>query len=161
VALSRVDSLVWKPVAASGGKGLVIGPHADDKTLEELLVTVAADPRDWIAQEVVALSTSPTHTGQRLAPRHIDLRPFAVNDGEQVWVAPGGLTRVALREGSLVVNSSAGGGSKDTWVLAGAGHAPEPRSDRDPGHPQFRAMKGPAQETGPAPGMAQQQQQQQ
>ncbi|MGH9005317.1 MAG: circularly permuted type 2 ATP-grasp protein, partial [Acidimicrobiia bacterium] len=116
VALSRVDQLVWKPVAESGGKGLVIGHQADDKTLDELQRTVAADPRNWIAQEVVNLSTSPTHTGQRLAPRHIDLRPFAVNDGNRVWVVPGGLTRVALREGSLVVNSSAGGGSKDTWV---------------------------------------------
>ncbi|MGH9282924.1 MAG: circularly permuted type 2 ATP-grasp protein, partial [Acidimicrobiales bacterium] len=119
VALSRVDSLVWKPVAESGGKGLVIGHQADEKTLVELQAAVAEDPRNWIAQEVVTLSTSPTHTGQRLAPRHIDLRPFAVNDGERVWVVPGGLTRVALREGSLVVNSSAGGGSKDTWVLAG------------------------------------------
>jgi uncharacterized circularly permuted ATP-grasp superfamily protein len=161
VALSRVDRLVWKPVAESGGKGLVIGPQADDKTLHELLETVAADPRNWIAQEVVALSTSPTHTGQRLSPRHIDLRPFAVNDGERVWVAPGGLTRVALREGSLVVNSSAGGGSKDTWVLAGAGHAPEARGDRDPAGPVLRAAQGPAQETGPASGMVQQQQQQQ
>ena len=86
-------------------------------------------PRGWIAQEVVQLSTSPTHVGDRLRPRHVDLRPFAVNDGERVWVVPGGLTRVALPEGSLVVNSSQGGGSKDTWVLAepGAARASRPR----------------------------------
>ena len=80
---------------------------------------VAADPRGWVAQRPVALSTSPVLIGEVLAPRHIDLRPFAVNDGEDVWVLPGGLTRVALAEGELVVNSSQGGGSKDTWVLAG------------------------------------------
>ena len=77
-----------------------------------------ADPRGWIAQRPVALSTAPTLVGDRLAPRHVDLRPFAVNDGNDVWVLPGGLTRVALPEGALVVNSSQGGGSKDTWVLA-------------------------------------------
>ena len=79
---------------------------------------VAADPRGWVAQRTVALSTSPVLIGEGLAPRHIDLRPFAVNDGDDVWLLPGGLTRVALPEGELVVNSSQGGGSKDTWVLA-------------------------------------------
>ena len=78
-----------------------------------------ADPRGWIAQPVVQLSTVPTLAGDGIAARHVDLRPFAVNDGNDVWVLPGGLTRVALVEGSLVVNSSQGGGSKDTWVLAG------------------------------------------
>jgi uncharacterized circularly permuted ATP-grasp superfamily protein len=78
-----------------------------------------------VAQEVVPLSTSPTQIGDRLEPRHIDLRPFAVHDGERVWVVPGGLTRVALPKGSLVVNSSQGGGSKDTWVLTD-GTAPPP-----------------------------------
>ena len=77
-----------------------------------------ADPRGWIAQRPVALSTSPVLIGETLAPRHVDLRPFAVNDGDDVWLLPGGLTRVALPEGELVVNSSQGGGSKDTWVLA-------------------------------------------
>ena len=72
----------------------------------------------WIAQRPVSLSTSPTLVGERVAPRHIDLRPYAVNDGGDVWLLPGGLTRVALPEGTLVVNSSQGGGSKDTWVLA-------------------------------------------
>ncbi len=125
-ALARVDQLVWKPVDGSGGKGLVIGPHADDATLEALPEVVRADPRGWIAQEVLQLSTCPTHSGDRLRARHVDLRPFAVNDGERVWVLPGGLTRVALPEGSLVVNSSQGGGSKDTWVLAGAEMPTEP-----------------------------------
>jgi uncharacterized circularly permuted ATP-grasp superfamily protein len=118
--LDHLDELVLKPVDGSGGKGLVIGPQASDEQLAALRQTVAADPRGWIAQRVVQLSTSPTSVGDRLAPRHVDLRPFAVHDGSEVWVVPGGLTRVALPEGSLVVNSSQGGGSKDTWVLAGA-----------------------------------------
>ena len=117
--LDHLDELVLKPVDGSGGKGLVIGPQASDVELHELRATVAADPRGWIAQRVVQLSTSPTSVGDRLVPRHVDLRPFAVNDGTDIWVVPGGLTRVALPEGSLVVNSSQGGGSKDTWVLAG------------------------------------------
>ena len=117
--VDHLDQLVLKPVDGSGGKGLVIGPQASDAELATLRVAVLADPRGWIAQRVVQLSTSPTKVGDRLAPRHVDLRPFAVNDGEDIWVVPGGLTRVALPEGSLVVNSSQGGGSKDTWVIAG------------------------------------------
>jgi uncharacterized circularly permuted ATP-grasp superfamily protein len=116
--LDRLDELVLKPVDGAGGKGIVIGPHADEQTLTVLRSTVAADPRGWIAQRPVALSTSPTLINDRVAPRHIDLRPFAINDGNDVWLLPGGLTRVALPEGTLVVNSSQGGGSKDTWVLA-------------------------------------------
>jgi uncharacterized circularly permuted ATP-grasp superfamily protein len=116
--LGRLHELVIKPVDGSGGKGIVIGPQASEETLAELHDIVANNPRGWIAQRPVALSTAPTLIGDRLVPRHIDLRPFAVNDGEDVWVLPGGLTRVALPEGALVVNSSQGGGSKDTWVLA-------------------------------------------
>ncbi len=115
--LSRLDQLVCKPVDGSGGHGLVIGPHASDVVLADLAPKIRANPRGWIAQEVVQLSTSPTHCQEGMAPRHVDLRPFAVNDGKNVWVVPGGLTRVALPAGSLVVNSSQGGGSKDTWVL--------------------------------------------
>ncbi len=115
--IDRLAELVLKPVDGSGGKGIVIGPHAEKQELDELRTKVLADPRGWIAQQVVQLSTVPTVIGDRIAPRHVDLRPFAVNDGEQVWVLPGGLTRVALPEGSLVVNSSRGGGSKDTLVL--------------------------------------------
>ncbi|CAN5197215.1 circularly permuted type 2 ATP-grasp protein [soil metagenome] len=117
MVLDRLESLVCKPVDGSGGFGLVIGPHASAAELGELRDEILAEPRRWIAQEVVQLSTSPTHVGDRLEPRHVDLRPFAVNDGERVWVVPGGLTRVALSAGELVVNSSRGGGSKDTWVL--------------------------------------------
>jgi len=116
--LDRAAELVIKPVEGSGGYGIVFGPDASEKELAAIRRKVAADPRGWIAQPVVQLSTVPTKIGDTLAPRHVDLRPFAVNDGEKVWVLPGGLTRVALPEGSLVVNSSQGGGSKDTWVLA-------------------------------------------
>jgi uncharacterized circularly permuted ATP-grasp superfamily protein len=116
--LDRADELVIKPVEGSGGYGIVFGPYASEKELATIRRKVAADPRGWIAQPVVQLSTVPTKIGDNLAPRHVDLRPFAVNDGDRVWVLPGGLTRVALTEGSLVVNSSQGGGSKDTWVLA-------------------------------------------
>jgi uncharacterized circularly permuted ATP-grasp superfamily protein len=126
--LDHLSELVLKPVDGAGGKGIVIGPHATDEILAELRVVVEADPRGWIAQRPVALSTSPTLVDSQVAPRHIDLRPFAINDGNDVWLLPGGLTRVALPEGALVVNSSQGGGSKDTWVLAEAPPAPpDPR----------------------------------
>lgn len=123
--LDRIDELVVKPVEGSGGYGIVFGPDATADELNVLARKVRLDPRGWIAQPVVQLSTVPTKIGGTLAPRHVDLRPFAVNDGESVWVLPGGLTRVALPEGSLVVNSSQGGGSKDTWVLASRTSAEE------------------------------------
>jgi uncharacterized circularly permuted ATP-grasp superfamily protein len=122
--LDRLDELVVKPVDGSGGKGLVIGPDASKEELEALRKRVIADPRGWIAQPVLQLSTVPTLSGDKFGPRHVDLRPFAVNDGDDVWVLPGGLTRVALKEGSLIVNSSQGGGSKDTWVLADSPQVP-------------------------------------
>ncbi len=133
--LDHLDSLVLKPVDGSGGKGIVIGPAAKEEELNALRTVVAADPRGWIAQRPVALSTAPTLVGDTIAPRHVDLRPFAVNDGNDIWVLPGGLTRVALPEGALVVNSSQGGGSKDTWVLA---HDPAEPSDRDDTAPEVR-----------------------
>lgn len=116
-ALEHRDELVFKPVDASGGYGLVIGPHATEQELEEIAQNVEANPRGYIAQPVIQLSTSPTYDGSSISPRHVDLRPFVVNDGKKMWAVPGGLTRVALPKGSLVVNSSQGGGSKDTWVL--------------------------------------------
>ncbi len=116
--LERLDELVVKPVGASGGYGLVIGPRATDAELAAVRAAIEADPRGYIAQEVVGLSRHPTMVGDAFYGRHVDLRPFAIS-GERVEVLPGGLTRVALREGSLVVNSSQGGGSKDTWVLEG------------------------------------------
>ena len=115
--LDRLDELVVKPVDGSGGKGLVVGPDASRTELDELRLRLLKDPRGWIAQPVVQLSTIPTLVDDGMRPRHADLRPFAVNDGTDVWVLPGGLTRVALPEGQLVVNSSQGGGSKDTWVV--------------------------------------------
>jgi uncharacterized circularly permuted ATP-grasp superfamily protein len=118
--LGSLDQLVLKPVDGAGGAGIVIGPRAAPEQLAVLKDKVAANPRGWVAQRPVALSTSPVLIGEKLAPRHIDLRPFAVNDGSDVWVLPGGLTRVALPEGELVVNSSQGGGSKDTWVIGTA-----------------------------------------
>jgi uncharacterized circularly permuted ATP-grasp superfamily protein len=115
--LDRLHELVVKPVDGSGGKGLVVGPAASQKELDDLRKRLIADPRGWIAQPVVQLSTIPTLVEDGMRPRHADLRPFAVNDGKDIWVLPGGLTRVALPEGELVVNSSQGGGSKDTWVV--------------------------------------------
>lgn len=119
--LDRLDELVVKPVDGSGGKGLVVGPDATRAELDTLAAQLLKDPRGWIAQPVVQLSTIPTLVDDGMRPRHADLRPFAVNDGNEVWVLPGGLTRVAMPEGQLVVNSSQGGGSKDTWVV---GHEP-------------------------------------
>ena len=115
--LDRLAELVVKPVDGSGGKGIVIGPRATAAELDALRRRVTTDPRGWIAQPVVQLSTVPTLIDDALEPRHVDLRPFAVNSGDDIWVLPGGLTRVALPAGELVVNSSQGGGSKDTWVL--------------------------------------------
>ncbi|MGY5764668.1 circularly permuted type 2 ATP-grasp protein [Brachybacterium sp. DNPG3] len=115
--LDRLDELVLKPVDGSGGKGIVIGPVATRVELAALRARIIADPRGWIAQPLVQLSTIPTLVEDGLEPRHVDLRPFALNDGEAVHVLPGGLTRVALPRGELIVNSSRGGGSKDTWVL--------------------------------------------
>ncbi|MEW2013616.1 MULTISPECIES: circularly permuted type 2 ATP-grasp protein [Microbacterium] len=117
--LDRLDELVVKPVDGSGGKGLVVGPDASPAELDALRSKLLADPRGWIAQPVVMLSTIPTLVDDGMRPRHADLRPFAVNNGDEVWVLPGGLTRVALPEGQLVVNSSQGGGSKDTWIVGG------------------------------------------
>jgi uncharacterized circularly permuted ATP-grasp superfamily protein len=116
--LDRIREVVLKPVEGSGGYGIVFGPEASDKELADVSKKIRDDPRSWIAQPMMELSTVPTQIESTLAPRYVDLRPFAVNDGNGVWVLPGGLTRVALVEGSRVVNSSQGGGSKDTWVLA-------------------------------------------
>jgi uncharacterized circularly permuted ATP-grasp superfamily protein len=145
--LPRLDQMVVKPVDGSGGYGIVVGSRASDAELAAAAAEIEADPRGWIAQPIVPLSTSPTLVeGGALAPRHLDLRPFAVNDGERVWVLPGGLTRVALTEGSLVVNSSQGGGSKDTWVLDSGDGEPLPPLEPelvvdDPG-PTFSAAQG-------------------
>ena len=115
--LGRLDELVVKPTGESGGKGVFIGPATPADELAGLADVIRAYPERWIAQELVNLSTVPTAGDDgALAPRHVDLRPFAVF-GEDIKIVPGGLTRVALIEGSMIVNSSRGGGSKDTWVL--------------------------------------------
>ncbi len=114
--LDNLADLVVKPVGESGGYGLIIGPHASVAERDAFRAQLLADPANYISQPMISLSVSPTLSGNSLSPRHIDLRPFAIT-GNKTWVLPGGLTRVALREGSLVVNSSQGGGSKDTWVL--------------------------------------------
>ncbi len=114
--LDNLDSLVIKPVAESGGYGIVIGPKASKKALAEVRAKLKADPANFVSQPMINLSVCPTLTRSGVAPRHVDFRPFAIT-GKDTWVLPGGLTRVALKRGSLVVNSSQGGGSKDTWVL--------------------------------------------
>ena len=115
-ALSRLHELVVKEVHGAGGYGMLIGPAASQAELEDFRARIIANPERYIAQPTLALSTSPTFVEQGIAPRHIDLRPFVLS-GRDITIVPGGLTRVALREGSLVVNSSQGGGTKDTWVL--------------------------------------------
>lgn len=157
--LAHLDEMVVKPVDGSGGKGLVVGPRADGATLDRLREAIRTDPRGWIAQPVVQLSTVPTLIGGRLAPRHVDLRPFAVNDGERVRVLPGGLTRVALPEGELVVNSSQGGGSKDTWVLSDRRAVP-PTSTAHPDNREVVVMSAPTASLEDSMRAQQQQQQQ-
>ena len=115
--LSHLDELVVKAVHGSGGYGMLVGPHASRAELERFRALLKARPEDYIAQPTLALSTVPTFVDAGIAPRHVDLRPFVLCGADKIRVVPGGLTRVALKEGSLVVNSSQGGGTKDTWVL--------------------------------------------
>nr|WP_321455266.1 circularly permuted type 2 ATP-grasp protein [uncultured Cohaesibacter sp.] len=114
--LDHLDELVVKPVGESGGYGITIGPKASKEQLDEARAALLANPSNFIAQPMISLSVCPTLGETDLVPRHVDLRPFAIT-GKGTWVLPGGLTRVALKEGSLIVNSSQGGGTKDTWVL--------------------------------------------
>ena len=115
--LANLERLVLKPVGESGGYGIVIGPKSSKAEIEEATAKLKADPGNFISQPMIDLSVSPTLMEGGARPRHVDLRPYAVT-GRDTWVLPGGLTRVALKEGSLIVNSSQGGGTKDTWVLA-------------------------------------------
>ena len=130
--LSHLDEVVVKPANESGGYGLLIGPHASESARKATAASIRQDPRNWIAQPCLNLSTTPTLVSRsasdcKLEPRHVDLRPFILSADTQ-YVTTGGLTRVALREGSLVVNSSQGGGSKDTWIVdaSGAGGGEHP-----------------------------------
>ena len=114
--LERLHDLVVKPVGESGGYGITVGPRASAAELAACRAALQAAPDNYISQPLIRLSVCPTLTDSGIAPRHVDLRPFAVT-GESTWVLPGGLTRVALVRGSVIVNSSQGGGSKDTWIL--------------------------------------------
>jgi uncharacterized circularly permuted ATP-grasp superfamily protein len=114
--IANIDKLVVKAVGEAGGYGMLIGPHSTREQQEEFIRIIETHPRSYIAQPTLALSTAPCFFEDYIEARHIDLRPFILC-GERTTIVPGGLTRVALRKGSLVVNSSQGGGSKDTWVL--------------------------------------------
>jgi uncharacterized circularly permuted ATP-grasp superfamily protein len=114
--LANIEKLVLKPANESGGYGILLGPRASRAELEKYKELIRANPRNYIAQPMVGLSRVPTIVEDRFEGRHVDLRPYILY-GKEIFVLPGGLTRVALRKGSLVVNSSQGGGSKDTWVL--------------------------------------------
>jgi len=115
--LDHLADLVVKPVGEAGGYGITVGPKASRAELDDCRTKLIADPANFISQPCIKLSVTPTLIDGRVEPRHVDLRPFAIT-GSSTWLLPGGLTRVALRRGSLVVNSSQGGGSKDTWVVA-------------------------------------------
>ncbi|HIJ84704.1 MAG: hypothetical protein HW380_2882 [Magnetococcales bacterium] len=115
--LAHLDKLVVKPANESGGYGMLMGPHATPAEREKFVELIQANPRNYIGQKTLTPSTVPTLVNGRIEPRHVDLRPFILS-GERTWITAGGLTRVALKRGSYVVNSSQGGGSKDTWVIA-------------------------------------------
>jgi len=114
--LNNLDKLVVKPANESGGYGMLIGPRATQEEREQFAQLIRANPRNYMAQPTLEISTAPTLIDGELAPRHLDLRPFVLQS-DKLYATTGGLTRVALRKGSLVVNSSQGGGSKDTWIV--------------------------------------------
>ena len=114
--LENIAEMVVKPANESGGYGMLIGPHATEAEHNKFRKLIKADPRNYVAQPMLTLSTAPTMVDTRVEPRHLDLRPFILS-GKDIKVTMGGLTRVALERGSMVVNSSQGGGSKDTWIV--------------------------------------------
>jgi len=116
-AFENIEKMVIKRTNQSGGYGMIMGNKASEKELEEVKKAIVDTPREFIAQPIIKLSTVPCFIDGRLQPRHVDLRPYALCGPSGITIVPGGLTRVALREGSLIVNSSQGGGSKDTWVV--------------------------------------------
>jgi uncharacterized circularly permuted ATP-grasp superfamily protein len=115
--LENLDKLVVKAANESGGYGMLVGPHSTAEQREKFKAAIQADPRNYIAQPTLALSRVPVIVDDHFEGRHVDLRPYVLY-GKDIFVLPGGLTRVALKKGSLVVNSSQGGGSKDTWALS-------------------------------------------
>jgi uncharacterized circularly permuted ATP-grasp superfamily protein len=114
----NINKMVIKKTNGSGGYGMLMGHAADQREIDDYKIEVLKDPRNFIAQPTISLSTAPCYMDGVLQPRRVDLRPFALYGPDGISIVPGGLTRVALKEGSLVVNSSQGGGSKDTWVLS-------------------------------------------
>jgi uncharacterized circularly permuted ATP-grasp superfamily protein len=140
-ALDNLDRLVVKPTSESGGSGVFIGPTASDAEIAAQAARLRSAPERWIAQDLVRLSTVPTvQPDGTLEPRHVDLRPFAVF-GDDVSVIPGGLTRVALPAGEMIVNSSRGGGSKDTWVLEGPATASDPEAPQPLSPPPLPGLR--------------------
>jgi uncharacterized circularly permuted ATP-grasp superfamily protein len=138
--VTNLDRMVVKPANESGGKGILIGPQADRATLDRYRERLRANPRGWVAQPVVELSCSPTVNEAGLEPRCVDLRPFTLQ-GASGYVTAGGLTRVARRRGSYVVNSSQGGGSKDTWIVEDRNSSPAAASPATAPAPNATAMK--------------------
>jgi uncharacterized circularly permuted ATP-grasp superfamily protein len=130
--LSNLERLVVKPANESGGYGVLVGTQASTEELAAAGKQIEEDPKKWVAQPVIPLSTAPTLCDGEIAPRHVDLRPFTLLGPEGAYVTRGGLTRVARNAGSLVVNSSQGGGSKDTWVVDTRGMAPTETATKDP-----------------------------
>ncbi|MEO6036352.1 MAG: circularly permuted type 2 ATP-grasp protein [Verrucomicrobiota bacterium] len=138
--LENINKLVVKAANESGGYGMLIGPHATNEECADFAKRIQADPRNYIAQPTLALSRVPTVVDDHLEGRHVDLRPYILY-GKDIYVMPGGLTRVALKKGSLVVNSSQGGGSKDTWVLADAATKEEDLLARNPAQSQSQSQE--------------------
>lgn len=126
--LANLDQLVVKPTNESGGYGILMGPQATAKERSDCADRIRANPRNYVAQPMLTLSTVPTICNEGLESRHVDLRPFILHGPDEIYILPGGLTRVALKRGSMVVNSSQGGGSKDTWVLRNGFHDPDANS---------------------------------
>jgi uncharacterized circularly permuted ATP-grasp superfamily protein len=142
--LSNLERLVVKPANESGGYGVLVGPQATEDELAGVTKQIENAPNRWVAQPVISLSTAPTLCDRQIAPRHVDLRPFTLLGPEGAYVTRGGLTRVARQEGSLVVNSSQGGGSKDTWVVGTRSSAPSPAAS--PSRARRGGPTGPPQE---------------
>jgi uncharacterized circularly permuted ATP-grasp superfamily protein len=139
--LENLDKLVVKAANESGGYGMLVGPHATDKEREEFALLIQKNPRNYIAQPTISLSRVPTIVNDHFEGRHVDLRPYILY-GEEIYVLPGGLTRVALKKGSLVVNSSQGGGTKDTWVIETDNHAVQKQSQSTCQRPVESEEKG-------------------
>ena len=153
--LENMGDLVVKEVNGSGGYGMLVGPHATREQVEAFRAKVTDDPSNYIAQPTLSLSTCPTYFDTGVSPRHVDLRPFVLSGADGVRVVPGGLTRVALKEGSLVVNSSQGGGTKDTWIVDDADAGPGLACDLPMGHAVAAGMQAEAVKAGPAQSQSQ------